>query len=52
MILYVIPMVSVVRRSSGNTALLTGPVGCGKTTSVYALAQHLGYKVSQACSVG
>ena len=28
-----------------NTMLITGPHGCGKTASVYALAQELGYKV-------
>ena len=29
-----------------NTMLITGPHGVGKTTSVYAMAQELGYKVS------
>ena len=28
-----------------NTAMLTGPLGVGKTASVYALAQELGFKV-------
>lgn len=28
-----------------NTMLLTGPHGCGKTSSVYALALELGFKV-------
>ena len=28
-----------------NTMLITGPVGIGKTATVYALAQELGYKV-------
>lgn len=29
-----------------NTVLLTGPHGCGKTSSVYALALQQGFKVS------
>lgn len=29
-----------------NTVLLTGPYGCGKTSSVYALALQQGFKVS------
>ena len=29
----------------GNTVLVTGPHGVGKTAVVYALAQELGYKV-------
>ena len=29
-----------------NTMLVTGPHGVGKTASVYALAQEMGYKVS------
>lgn len=33
-------------RSWSSTALLAGPVGCGKTVAVYALAQQLGYKVT------
>lgn len=28
-----------------NTAMLTGPLGVGKTATVYALAQELGFKV-------
>ena len=28
-----------------NTMLLTGPVGCGKTSAVYACAEELGFKV-------
>ena len=28
-----------------NTTLITGPQGVGKTATVYALAQELGYKV-------
>lgn len=28
-----------------NTVLLTGPTGCGKTSSVYALALQQGFKV-------
>ena len=28
-----------------NTVMLTGPSGVGKTASVYALAQELGFKV-------
>ncbi|KAL4240609.1 ATPase AAA domain-containing protein 5 [Mactra antiquata] len=30
-----------------NTVLLTGPHGCGKTSSVYALALELGFKVHE-----
>ena len=32
-----------------NTMLLTGPHGVGKTSTVYALAQELGYKVCIGC---
>ena len=28
-----------------NTMLLTGPVGCGKTSAVYSCAEELGFKV-------
>ena len=31
-----------------NTVMLMGPTGIGKTTTVYALAQELGFKVKQA----
>jgi hypothetical protein len=29
-----------------NTMLLSGPVGCGKTSAVYACAEELGFKVT------
>lgn len=29
----------------GNCVLLVGPAGCGKTATVYALAEELGYNV-------
>lgn len=33
------------KQSSRNAILLTGPTGCGKTASVYAVAQQLGFEV-------
>ena len=31
--------------SLGNSMMLTGPTGCGKTAAVYACAKELGFKV-------
>lgn len=31
------------KQKNQNAALLVGPIGCGKTSSVYALAKELGY---------
>src|SRR3989344_7236379 len=33
------------KKQQHKSALLLGPIGCGKTSSVYALAKELGYDV-------
>lgn len=36
-------------QSPKNAILLTGPPGCGKTASVYAVAQQLGFEIFEIC---
>ncbi len=33
--------------SLGNSMMITGPTGCGKTAAVYACAKELGFKVKK-----
>ena len=35
-----------------NALLLSGPHGCGKTSSVYSIAKNLGYKVNSSVKIG
>jgi MoxR-like ATPase len=40
------------RTLPNNTAILVGPHGCGKTSAVYAIANELGFQVTESDLLG